>query len=139
MMTSPGSLMALDFGEKRVGVAVASIISRLSHPQTTLANDEHLFDTLKMMIEDLQVQTIVVGLPRNLSGNDTAQTKAVEAFIDSLKKQVSVPIETQDEAVTSVQAEAELKKRGKHYEKADIDALAAAYILEDYIQTHHVA
>ena len=82
-----------------------------------------------------QVGQLVVGLPRNLNGQETAQTKAVQSFVEGLQAVVRLPIAWQDEAVTSRQAEAELNRRGKPYERGDIDALAACYILDDYLRT----
>jgi putative Holliday junction resolvase len=72
-------------------------------------------------------------LPRGLDGQETTQTKIVEAFIYQLKSKIDLPIHIQDEAVTSKQAEAELQARGQGYNKEDIDALAATYILQDWL------
>jgi len=75
----------------------------------------------------------VVGLPRGMQGQHTAQTAEAEAFAKSLRAQSGLPVHMQDEAVTSKQAEDELKGRGKPYGKGDIDALAATYILQDWL------
>jgi putative Holliday junction resolvase len=127
------SILALDVGAKRVGVALASSVARLPHPLTTLAADDALFDKIGEIIANEAVDTIVVGLPRGLDGQHTAQTQAVEDFTAELKNHVTVPVYEQDEALTSRQAEAELQARGGDYQKGDIDALAATYILEDFL------
>lgn len=127
------SIIALDYGEKRIGVAIASIDAKLASPLTTLTNDFNILVNLKHLIDSEKVGLIVVGYPRNMSGQRTNQTDAVDQFIDGLKG-LNVPIETQDESLTSVEAEAELREREKYYSKADIDSLAATYILEDYLK-----
>ncbi|HTE57713.1 MAG TPA: Holliday junction resolvase RuvX [Verrucomicrobiae bacterium] len=136
------NLIALDVGEKRVGVAAANTVARLANPLTTLVRDDSFWPELEKLLTIEQPSVILVGLPRNLSGDDTAQTTATRVFITELGQHTDVPIETQDEALTSRQAEAELQARGKQFAKADIDALAATYILEDYLrsqETYHAA
>jgi putative Holliday junction resolvase len=129
------SYIALDVGDVRIGVAVANAEVRFPRPLMTLLNDDNLWPNLEALLKDNDVIGIVVGLPRNLRGDATDQTRKVEAFVEILKTHTTLPISFQDEATTSVKAEAELRARGKPYEKADIDALAATYILEDYLVT----
>lgn len=127
------SVIALDYGERRVGVAVASTIARIASPLTTLDNNADLVANIKQLVESENAGTLVVGYPRAMDGQTTSQTEAVVKFIEKLKG-LGVPIETQDESLTSVRAEAELNARKKDYIKADIDSLAATYILEDYLE-----
>lgn len=127
------SIVALDVGEKRIGVAIASQIARLARPLTTIPNDKHTLEVLNQIIQEESVTTLVVGLPRNLSGEDTPQTAYVRQFTEQLDHDM---IRFQDEALTSKKAEMELRQRGKPYTKGDIDALAATYILDDYLQQH---
>lgn len=136
-VAAEGDILALDVGAVRIGVARASTLVRLPEPLTTLSNDADVWNALQQLCEQHSAQRLVVGLPRNLDGNETAQTTAVRAFVDTLSRHVAVPIVLQDEAVTSRKAEAELQQRNKPYEKGDIDALAATYILEDYLKTAH--
>ena len=82
------------------------------------------------------VVQLVIGLPRGLAGQHTQQTRDVETFGQQIGQALHLPVAWQDEALTSVQAEQELHDRGKPYQKADIDALAATYILEDYLHEH---
>lgn len=125
--------MALDVGERRIGVAVANIEVGLSQPLLTLQNDINLFATINKLIRERQVAILVVGLPRNLSGDDTSQTQYTRDFIEKLKQHVDVPVYSIDEAGTSAKAKDELAQKGKDYVKSDIDALAATYILEDFL------
>jgi len=133
---TPSAILALDVGERRIGVALANVRVRLASPLTTLQRSDASPDDIRQLIEQHDVGALVVGLPRGLDGQHTPQTKAVEAFADELSKVVAVPLHWQDEAVTSRQAEAELMARGKPYKKEDIDALSAVYILEDYLRDH---
>lgn len=129
----PTYILALDVGGQRIGVAIASSLARLPAPLTTLANNDSFLPELLKLIEHERVASLVIGLPRGLDGQETAQTAAVRAFVEGLRPHVTLPIYWQDEAATSVRAEAELSKRGKIYQKGDVDALAATYILEDFL------
>lgn len=135
-MTTTSNYLGLDVGNKRIGVAVASAIARLPRALTTLDHTETVLNDIKTIVEQESIGTVVVGLPRNLSGEDTEQTKAVRQFAEELGTYLNLPVHLQDEALTSRAAESELQRLGKNYEKSDIDALAATVILGDYIEEH---
>lgn len=135
MTNSNGYILALDVGEKRIGAAIASPIAKLAQPHLTLDNSEHIWNEMKGLIKSENISTIVVGLPRNLSSQDTKQTVYARSFAKKLEEITGITPVLQDEALTSRQAEAELRARGTTYAKGDIDALAATYILEDYLAT----
>ena len=130
------SVMALDVGGRRIGVAIAGRIARLARPLTTLHAGPTTTADIQALIKAESVAALCVGLPRGLDGQQTQQTLAVKAFVHDLKKAIDIPVYFQDEAVTSRQAEAELEARGKPFAKTDIDALAATYILEDFLRDH---
>jgi putative Holliday junction resolvase len=123
----------LDVGDKRVGVARASLAARLPEPLTTLQRGDAFFDELRKIIEAEAISALVVGLPRGLSSQETQQTQVTEDFVVELRKHINLPIHWQDEALTSQKAKAMLQSAGKQYQRADVDALAAAYILEDFL------
>lgn len=135
-MPTNRSVLALDVGSKRVGLAVASMEARLPRPLTTLLRGENFFKELKEVIRQEAVTDLIVGLPRGLDGQSTEQTAEIERFSAQLQAEIDLPVHFQDEAVTSKQAEDELQSRGKTYEKSDIDALAATYILEDWLANY---
>ncbi|HVX47863.1 MAG TPA: Holliday junction resolvase RuvX [Candidatus Saccharimonadales bacterium] len=137
MPATHNSILALDVGDKRVGVAVASVVARLPRPLVTVMRGKDCLKELSDIIDKEDAGEIVVGLPRGLDGQPTAQTEATESFVAELKKSIDLPVHLQDEAVTSRQAEAELNARGQSYEKGDIDALAATYILEDFLNGYN--
>lgn len=128
-----GEVIALDVGSKRVGVARASLAAGIAVPLTTLANDKSVFDKIASLCAEHGATALVVGLPRDMSGNDTAQTEFTRQFANQLTEAVSLPINWQDEAATSLKAKDELEARGKPYAKGEVDALAATFILEDYL------
>ena len=128
-----GTILGLDVGARRIGLARASYAARLAAPFGTLENNAETLDRLRAICQQEQVRQLVIGLPRGLDGQETAQTLTVRAFGALLGNALGLPIHWQDEALTSVQAEAELEARGKSYQKGDIDSLAAVYILEDYL------
>lgn len=134
MQTKVRNILALDVGEKRVGVARADSTTRLAQVVTTLERGEAFWAELQSLCTQQDVDTIVIGLPRNLDGDDTPQTAVVRRFAQEVSSLTGLHVYMQDEALTSRKAEDELHKKGKPYKKADIDALAAVYILEDYLQ-----
>lgn len=136
MPDTSATILALDVGERRIGVAIANQAARLARSLTTIANDDTVRDSIERLIRDNHTVALVIGLPRGMSGQRTQQTQVIEAFVLQLRQQVDLPIYWQDEALTSRQAEAELEERGKPFEKGDIDALAACYILEDFLKEH---
>lgn len=130
-------VLALDVGERRIGVALASLIARIAAPLMHIdrTKTDDVITEINALVVQHDVSTIVVGLPRGMKGEDTAQTDYARDFAKELEKFVEVPVVLQDEAVTSLEAERRLKERGKPYVKGDIDAEAAALILHDYLQT----
>jgi putative Holliday junction resolvase len=133
-LTTDKTYLAIDIGSRRIGVAIAQSNSCLPQPLTTLTHTDKVIDQLTQLIRLHKVSGLVVGVPRGLDGQITDQTRYTEAFVEALAKVISIPVYKQDEAVTSKQAEAELTTRNKPYSKGDVDALAATYILDDFLQ-----
>lgn len=131
--TNASHLLGLDLGDKRVGVALASLKTGLPQPLTTLDNDQSLISNINKLVKEYNVQTVVVGLPRSLSGRDSQQTTKIIRMVNRLADSIKATVVTEDEALSSVRAEEDLKQHGKIFAKEDIDKLAACYILEEYI------
>jgi putative Holliday junction resolvase len=123
--------LALDVGLKRTGIARGSDAARLAEPLRTVATTEVL-NTLKNLAEEYNVSAIVVGLPRNLHGNSTQQTNWVRDWVMKLKRKIDLPFYWQDEVLTTRIAEA---KKLSYKKVHDIDSLAAAIILQDFLDT----
>jgi len=128
------SYICLDVGEKRIGVAVADNAVRIAVAYQTIEVDGNEIQAIAELVVSEGVDTIVVGYPRNQSGEATAQTAYVEAFAERLTD-LAKTIVFQDESLTSVIAEQRLQSYKKPYTKGDIDAQAAAIILEDYLES----
>lgn len=131
------NLLALDVGTKRIGVAAADSSLPIAITLTTIEVNGGEFDAITKLITDRSIDTVIIGYPRNQSGEPTEQTVVSEAF--AAKLMTTANIVFQDESLTSVMAEQRLKASGKPYQKADIDAMAAAIILQDYLEAHHAA
>jgi putative Holliday junction resolvase len=125
-----GKFLGIDYGVKRIGLATGDSDTKLASPLTTVSPDD-LTSTIE---REGPFDAVIVGLPRNLDGGETAQTLAVRHFSDDyLWRKLHIDAVFQDEAATSSIAEERLKESGKPYVKADIDAEAAAIILQDYL------
>ena len=129
-------LLGLDYGSKRVGVAIAHVIARLPRPLMTLSSDDTLLQHIKDIIVAEDVARVVVGVPRGIDGAITDQSKLCEAFASLLASEINIPVVTVDETLSSVEAEAYLAKNRTTFTKAEIDEVAAAVILERFITEH---
>ncbi len=129
------SLVALDVGDKRIGIAHADTSVRLAVAYSTIDVDDFILERIREVVAELEPKVIVVGLPRNQSGHTTPQTKKVRDFAKKLAI-FNIEIAFQDESLTSVLAEKYLKSLGKPYARAEIDSHAAAIILGDYLESH---
>jgi putative Holliday junction resolvase len=142
--TSNQTGLGLDVGERRIGVASAHLSVRFAGPLVTLDNPDRFLDDILALCHSEDAAWLVIGLPRGMQGQDTAQTARAQAFGAELTAYLSahglqIPVYWIDEALTSAKAEAELQgrtKRGKSFAKGDVDALAATYILEDFLKEH---
>lgn len=134
------NFLALDVGQKRIGVALADSSVKIAVPYGYLeqadrpdGREQVLRQVVELVVQH-EIDTIVVGYPRNQSGEPTQQTTAVEQFVNQLTVlSHNAKIVYQDESLTSVQAEARL---GRVIHKGDIDAEAASIILQDYMEAH---
>ncbi len=135
-MNDSTTLIALDVGTKRIGIARANSIAKIPEPLQTLNNDGHFNLKLNNLIHQHKANKLVVGLPRGLDGQNTQQTQFVLDFVENLKQNINLDISLQDEALTSVKAKEYLSstKKKKVFQKSDIDAVSAMFILEDYLK-----
>lgn len=122
-------IVALDVGTVRTGIARASKLARLAQPLKTVPTDEVIEELRRLSLKS-QITKVVVGLPRNLRGDDTQQTEWVRHFVEDAKTQLpKIDFYLQDEALTSVSAQENGKK------VTDIDAEAARIILQDFLDS----
>jgi putative Holliday junction resolvase len=132
-MTQLVNLLGLDIGERRIGVARVNLVAKLPEALVTLPNNASFLEQLKQLIKQHQIDGLVVGLPRNLSGEETAQSQTIRDFCTQNLTVLQLPIIWQDETLSSVAAEADAKGNKS---KIGLDALAAKVILEDYLSSN---
>ncbi|HSX48360.1 MAG TPA: Holliday junction resolvase RuvX [Candidatus Nanoarchaeia archaeon] len=116
--------LGIDYGSKRVGVAIGDAELKMARPLEIVVNDEGLLDRIKTLAVDHEAGVLVVGLPRGLDGQETKYTGIVRAFATQLEK-LGLPVELQDEALTS-----ELVGSNSAF---PADDRAAAMILQDHL------
>jgi putative Holliday junction resolvase len=133
---SSQNIVCLDVGEKRIGVAVADSSVRIAVPFETIEVDGDEIEAIAKIVVTERADTIVIGYPRNQSGEATAQTSYVEEFAAKLKD-LAPNVIFQDESLTSILAEQQLAVHKRPYSKGDIDAQAAAIILQDYLEANN--
>ena len=129
------SYVALDVGEKRIGVALARDDVKIAMAYDTLNVDGGEVQAIAEIIVREKADVLVVGYPRNQAGEPTKQAEFVERFVEQLRD-IAPKIVFQDESLTSVKAEEILNARNQPYAKGEVDALAASLILQDYLETH---
>ena len=131
-----GRCIGIDLGTKRVGLALSDSLNIIASPFKTLTfiDNDDLVSKLSNIINDNNVKTIILGLPLNMSGVDTEQTKKVRFFKDSLTK-LNIPILFEDERLSSVSAKKSLIMQNVKtgHNKAEIDRTAAAIILQQFL------
>lgn len=139
-------LLGLDYGSLTVGVAVSDALQMRAWPREIIrrGRENQLRRTLVRITEiirDEEIGRIVVGLPLNMDGSEGERARAARAFRDLLAKRTSVPIVMQDERLTTVEADEimdEMGIRDRAARKEQVDAIAAAVILNDYMEQHRI-
>jgi putative Holliday junction resolvase len=132
-------ILALDHGTKRIGVAVSDELKMLAQPLEFIPAEPFagFLERLKVILRDKEVDQILVGMPRNMDGSYGEASLKVEAFVGALRNAVTVPIQTWDERLTSVQANRMLIQGGMRRDKRKqkVDQTAAAILLQSYLDS----
>jgi putative Holliday junction resolvase len=129
--------MALDVGGRRIGVAVSDPLGIIARSLEVIVRrtDESAVERISELAKDQDVGEIVVGFPRSLSGDVGPQAEAVKSFASQIEEAVDVPLVLWDERLSTVTAARLMRDRGQSARdsKATIDSVAAAVILQDYL------
>jgi putative Holliday junction resolvase len=138
-------VLGIDYGARRIGLALSDATATLASPWRMLHRPPSEAETLRLLITEIAtlrnaddgLAAVVVGWPRRLDGSPTDQTRIVETFAKSLEQKVDVPVVLQDERLSSTEAESRLARREKDWRKRkqQLDAAAAAVILQDYLDS----
>jgi len=132
-----GRFLAIDFGEKRVGLALSDPMKIIAKPFKTIfySTQNDLINKIILIIKDEKIEKIILGLPKGLKGNNTSQTNIVIEFYNYIKDKIDTPIVMEDERLSSVSAKKSLIlqdiKTG--HNKTLIDETAAAIFLQLYL------
>lgn len=133
-----GRLLGIDYGRVRIGVSVSDETKMIARPLCCLEYKKDFIDKLQKELKPLlPIEQVVIGLPLDMRGKDSAMTEEVRKFADFLGKALQLPIVLWDERLTSAQAERQLRDAGmKRKERAEFnDTLAAALILQSYLDS----
>jgi putative holliday junction resolvase len=149
-----GSILAVDYGRARIGLAIAETNAQLARPLLTLerVNRNEDMRRLRELAREHGVRQIVVGLPLRLDGTRGEMAEEATRFAARLRKQLGLPVDMLDERLTSWEAERLLEeqsgrvlhaakthaKGGNKPVRASLDAVAAAVILKEYLEQRHV-
>ena len=135
-MTPQGTLIGFDFGERRIGVAVGETGTGIANPLGAIdaaANDER-FREIGKLVDEWHPAGFVVGRPRHSDDSEHAVAKLAEKFARRLRARYKVPVVLVDETLSSASAEESLRgARAGAGRKGDVDAVAAAIILQSYL------
>ena len=134
-----GAVLAFDFGEKRIGVAVGDFEVRIAHPLTTIEGEDNAsrFGAIGKLISEWKPVLLVIGLPLHADGAEHEVTRLVRRFAHRLEGRFGIPVTLCDERLTSRAAEARLRESGTRAARIEtsLDAHAAREILEQFFET----
>jgi putative Holliday junction resolvase len=140
VMAAEGTVLAFDFGTKRIGVAVGEMLIGQAHALTHIAGEESgpRFAAIAGLIDEWKPQRLVVGLPLSVDGTPHDLTRRAERFARQLEGRFGLPVSLVDERYTSVEAESTLRAAGaqRALREKKVDAAAAQLILQQYFHEH---
>jgi putative holliday junction resolvase len=132
-------ILGLDVGDSRIGVAISDPVEIIATPLTVITRDDDnaALSAIIQLVDQYDVKRIVVGLPYSLDGSLGRQASKVKDFVDKLSQSTSAGIELWDERLSTVAVERLLRGAGnkKARERSRLDAAAAAFILQGYLDS----
>jgi putative Holliday junction resolvase len=138
-MAEQGRVLGIDYGSVRIGIALADPLRILASGAGTLENDDRAVGRIADLVVAQEVRLIVVGMPYAPDGGKGEKAREVEQFIERLRIQVRVPVETWDESFTSVNAQRVLREGGmkkkQRRERSRVDEMAARLLLQEYLES----
>ena len=128
--------LAIDYGTKRTGLAICDSAETIASPLAVIQGQKELLKKIAEVVEAENIEAVVLGLPLNMTGSESSQTKLVLKFAGQLKEYLHVPVHLQDERLSSFSAEEKLAsaKFTKEKMRKRLDAVAAAEILEAFLE-----
>jgi putative Holliday junction resolvase len=139
LLELPKRILAIDYGSRRVGVAISDPTNIIAQGLPTLENNRELFRRLQKIVSDHAVTKIVVGMPFNLRGEKGVKAKEVDEFIERLRAEIGIPVTSWDERFTSKLAEGAIRglgtKKMKRRTKGAVDKMASVLLLQSYLDS----
>jgi len=136
-MSTPRTLLGFDYGLKNIGVAVGQELTRTASPLTVIKARDGIpnWDDIQTLLDEWKPQVLIVGLPLNMDGSEQAMTKASRKFGNRLNGRFQIPVEWQDERLTTFEA---LEQLGIHSkldakQREDVDRISAQLILQSWL------
>lgn len=137
----PEYVLGIDFGTKRIGLALAQTLTRQANALKVLNNNQQLWQDLQSIIKEWQIKKLIVGLPLDMDGEEQEVTRQVKNFAKKLKHQFELPVYFVDERLSSYEAERQFQLQraagaSRAKDKQKIDAMAAQVILQSWLDHH---
>ena len=134
-------ILGIDFGQVRIGLAISDELRLLAHPLETVPADKNATRRIAEIVRDRKIETVVVGIPRHLSGEIGDAAKRALDFVAELRRAISCPVQTWDERLTTVAANRALAAAGKKTRQTRkfVDQVAAQMILQGYLDRAQTA
>jgi putative holliday junction resolvase len=128
-------ILALDYGTKRIGVAISDFSQKIAFPREYIANTPDALTKIAAIVQQEDVELIILGNPKSLKNTETAMTKEVHNFLESLQNKVTIKLQLLDERLSSKHMEKELIKAdfSRQKRKETIDSSAACFLLQGYL------
>jgi putative Holliday junction resolvase len=130
------TILAFDYGEKRIGVAVGDEIVNIAHPLTTISAEDTRFGDIAALIKEWQPTMLLVGLPSYMDGTEHEVSQLCRRFARCLHGRFNLPVQMWDERLSSMAATQALKETGKRRQKTVLDQVAAQLILQSYLDAY---
>ena len=135
------SILGIDFGRVRIGIAISDELRLLAHPLKTIPANKKPVEAIAEIVRERKIEKVVVGVPRHMSGEFGESANEALAFATKLRAQLPCGVETWDERLTTVEAQRGLQSAGKktHKTRHIIDQVAAQLILQGYLDRENNA
>lgn len=136
-MTTESTLLAFDFGMRKIGVAVGQSVTQTARPLHNIKAQDGIpnWDEIQSLIKEWHADGLVVGLPLNMDGTEQTILFAAKKFARRLGEKYKLPVYLSDERLTTKEAQRQLIERGD--KKTPVDSFAAALILESWFREHY--
>ena len=140
--TIPQLLLGFDYGTKQIGVAVGQMVTRQARELCNLKARDGIprWEEIEALIKEWQPDALVVGLPLNMDGTPSDMCVRAEKFARRLNGRFNLPVHTHDERLTTFEAKGQRLSQGQQrssYREQPVDALAAALLLQGWLEHHH--